>query len=56
MATGTGELLDRPGLTDTFRFGSAHGSGVNMVYCDGSVQHLSFTIDPAVFKRAGNRN
>jgi prepilin-type N-terminal cleavage/methylation domain-containing protein/prepilin-type processing-associated H-X9-DG protein len=49
-------MRDTPGIGDTFRFGSAHSSGVNMLYCDGSVQHVSFGVDPAVFKRAGNRN
>jgi len=48
-------MKDTPGIGDAFRFGSAHSSGVNMLYCDGSVQHLSFSVDPAVFRRAGNR-
>jgi prepilin-type N-terminal cleavage/methylation domain-containing protein/prepilin-type processing-associated H-X9-DG protein len=47
---------DRAGVTDPYVFGSAHPSGVNMVHCDGSVEHISFSVEPAVFRRAGNRN
>jgi prepilin-type N-terminal cleavage/methylation domain-containing protein/prepilin-type processing-associated H-X9-DG protein len=54
--TDTPPLRDTRGYTNTYKFGSAHPSGLNMVYCDGSVHHISYEIDPAVFKRAGNRN
>jgi prepilin-type N-terminal cleavage/methylation domain-containing protein/prepilin-type processing-associated H-X9-DG protein len=54
--TDTPPLHDTRGLTDTYRFGSAHATGVNMLYCDGSVQHINYDIDPVVFKRAGNRH
>jgi prepilin-type N-terminal cleavage/methylation domain-containing protein len=37
------------------RFGSNHFAGLNMVYCDGSVHFIEFTVDPAVFKKQGNR-
>jgi prepilin-type processing-associated H-X9-DG protein len=47
---------DRTGLCDYLPFGSSHPGGVNMLYCDGSVQHISFDVDPNVFRRAGNRN
>jgi prepilin-type processing-associated H-X9-DG protein len=46
---------DLAGESNASRFGSPHASGVNMLYCDGSVQHLSYHIAPAVFARAGNR-
>jgi hypothetical protein len=39
----------------TFRFGSMHPSGFNMMMCDGSIQHVSYAIDPLVFRSAGNR-
>jgi prepilin-type N-terminal cleavage/methylation domain-containing protein/prepilin-type processing-associated H-X9-DG protein len=47
-------MKDRPGVTSTFAFGSAHTAGLNMLYCDGSVSYIAFSIDPAVFLRAGN--
>ena len=49
-------MKDRPGVTSTFAFGSAHTAGLNMLYCDGSVSYIAFSIDPAVFLRAGNRH
>jgi hypothetical protein len=49
-------LRDTPGLTDTFRFGSNHTAGVNMVYCDASVRLVNFAVDAATHKAAGNRN
>ena len=49
-------LRDQLGYTNTFCFGSAHSSGLNMLYCDGSVSHISYTIDPNVFQAAGRRN
>jgi prepilin-type processing-associated H-X9-DG protein len=48
-------LRDRKGLTNTFRFGSKHSAGVNMLMCDGSVQHVTWDVDPKIHKRAGNR-
>jgi prepilin-type processing-associated H-X9-DG protein len=36
-------------------FGSSHPSGMNIVFADGSVRHVAFTIDPAVFSRLGSR-
>ncbi len=48
-------LRDRAGLTDTFRFGSAHFGGVNMLYCDGSVRFVEYEVDGEVHCRAGAR-
>jgi prepilin-type N-terminal cleavage/methylation domain-containing protein len=52
-------VQDRPSsqaVTDpTFRFGSAHPAGVNMARGDGSVQFISYAIDPKIYRSAGNR-
>ncbi len=36
-------------------FGSAHPAGFHMAFCDGSVQKLSFAIDPVVHAYLGGR-
>jgi prepilin-type N-terminal cleavage/methylation domain-containing protein/prepilin-type processing-associated H-X9-DG protein len=36
-------------------FGSAHPGGLNMSFCDGSVQTLSYDIDPLVHRWMANR-
>jgi prepilin-type processing-associated H-X9-DG protein len=53
--TATPPLRDTPYLGDHFRFGSAHVSGCNMLYCDGRVEMVAYAVDPLVHKRAGNR-
>jgi prepilin-type N-terminal cleavage/methylation domain-containing protein/prepilin-type processing-associated H-X9-DG protein len=37
-----------------FLFGSAHPSGLNAVFADGSVHMISFTVDPTVFNALGH--
>ena len=37
-------------------FGSPHVSGMNAVYCDGSVHVIDFDIDPTIFRGIGTRN
>jgi prepilin-type N-terminal cleavage/methylation domain-containing protein/prepilin-type processing-associated H-X9-DG protein len=48
-------LQDRRGFQDGYRFGSAHEAGCNMLYCDGRVELVAYTIDKTVHQRAGNR-
>jgi prepilin-type N-terminal cleavage/methylation domain-containing protein len=39
----------------TFRFGSAHISGFNVMKCDGSVSLVNYQVDPLVHRNAGHR-
>jgi prepilin-type N-terminal cleavage/methylation domain-containing protein/prepilin-type processing-associated H-X9-DG protein len=40
---------------DGYQFGSAHPGGMNTVMGDGSVRVISYTMDPVVFNRLGDR-
>jgi len=39
-----------------YQFGSAHGQGFNMVFCDGAVRFLPYDVDVNVFSGLGSRN
>ena len=64
MLTGMDACISRstalPPLRDRFNynyffFGSGHASGCNMLYCDGRVELVGYSVDPAVHRKAGNR-
>lgn len=48
-------LQDCPGAPTFYIFGSAHSNGFHMAFCDGSVDNVSYTIDPEIHRRLGNR-
>ncbi len=43
-------------FADVLFFGSAHSSGMNSAFADGSVQSISFDIDHIIFNALGTRN
>jgi prepilin-type N-terminal cleavage/methylation domain-containing protein/prepilin-type processing-associated H-X9-DG protein len=47
---------DRPGILDTWNFGSAHSSGLHMAMCDGSVQTIAYGISAVAHRLLSNRS
>jgi prepilin-type N-terminal cleavage/methylation domain-containing protein/prepilin-type processing-associated H-X9-DG protein len=52
----TPPMRDTAGHSDAKIFGSAHQGGFHMLYCDGSVQFIDYTMDLTVYIAHGNRN
>jgi prepilin-type N-terminal cleavage/methylation domain-containing protein/prepilin-type processing-associated H-X9-DG protein len=48
-------MRDTPQNYDGYRFGSAHPTGLNMVFCDGHVAFVDYGIDAGVHRKAGDR-
>lgn len=49
-------VQDRPGRELTYHFGSAHATGINMVFCDGSVTSIDYGVNPQIFCFMGGRD
>jgi prepilin-type N-terminal cleavage/methylation domain-containing protein len=49
-------LPDRDGLAVDQFFGSAHQAGCQFAYCDGSVQLVSYDVEPLVHWQSAHRN
>lgn len=49
-------MQDTPSYAQANGYGSAHPSGVNIAFCDGSVQTISYSIDAKTFWTLGVRN
>jgi len=42
-------------VKENFQFGSAHPSGINALFADGSVDSINYDIDVEVFNKLGHR-
>ena len=54
--TPTQDILNVDGTPDNYDFGSAHSGSFNVVFCDGSVRSVSYSIDLKTWACLGIRN
>ena len=52
----TGRSFPGKAAYNVYHFGSAHTSGINAVYADGSVHAINYDVDPVLFNRLAARN
>ena len=49
-------MQDTPGSDYYYCFGSPHSTSLNMAFCDGSVQSMSYSVAPDTFRCLCNRH
>lgn len=47
---------DQPGVGSDYGFGSAHPTGLNMAFCDGSIRSIAYDIETFVWVKMGSRD
>jgi prepilin-type processing-associated H-X9-DG protein len=48
-------MMDKMNTQNTLIFGSAHQPGLNVLFCDGHVELVSYGVDAAVWRNWGSR-